>query len=207
MSKTWTERLVLSLVYWLLISFAATASYLVADLIIRMMNTIMVLEETHTASVIRLFLTLLISCAILIAVSYWEGYHFASFEKSVVFPAIGMSLGVHFLLGFVFGFTPWVTGGVMYLAGWINYGTAYTSECSMSTRDVSVLCFIGAFLIFAALYTLFMSLPQYYGMMKRYADREALMEERSHKTTYVQPNEEYSGARNDQDENSNNSLQ
>ncbi len=191
MNKKWTERLILALIYWLLISFAATASYLIADMIIRIMNTVLVLEETHAASVIRVFLTILVSGAILSAVSYWEGYHFANFDKRVVFPSIGIALSVHFLLGFLFGFSPWVTGGSLYLAGWIKYGADYTSECSMATKDVSVLIFVGAFMIFAALYTLLMSFPQYYGMMKRYADREALLEENSHRTTYVQPTEEY----------------
>lgn len=202
MNKTQAERLILSLIYFLLVSFAAVASYLVADQLMRMMNTILVLERTHAASVIRLFLTVLISGAILSAVAFWEGYHFASFEKGVIFPAIGISLGAHFALGFLFGFSPWVTGGVLYLAGWIKYGAGYTSECSMATKDVSVLIFIGAFLIFAAIYTLLMSLPQYYGMLKRYADREALLEERSHRTTYVQPSEEY--AKSDQSDDGDN---
>lgn len=184
----------LAVIYLLLISFAATASYFIADQIIRMMNTVMVLEETHAASLIRLLLTILISGTILTAVSYWEGYHFASFEKETVFPAIVMALGVHFVLGFLFGFSPWVTGGVLYLSGWIKYGAGYTSACSMETKDVSVFIFIGAFLVFAAIYTLLMSLPQYYGMLKRYADREALLEENAHRTTYVQPTEEYSDA-------------
>ena len=107
MNKKWTERIVLAVIYLLLISLAATASYFIADQIIRMMNTVMVLEETHAASLIRLFLTILISGTILTAVSYWEGYHFASFEKKTVFPAIGMALGVHFLLGCLFGFSPY----------------------------------------------------------------------------------------------------
>lgn len=192
MSKQWIERIVLAVVYLLLISFAATASYFIADQIMRMLNTVMVLEETHVASVLRLFLTVLLSCTILAAVTYWEGYHFASFDKEVVFPAIGMALGVHFALGFLFGFSPWVTGGVMYLTGWLNYGADYTSECSMATKDISVLLFIVAFLIFAGLYTLFMTFPQYYGKIKRLADREALLEEAEHRTTYVQPAEEYS---------------
>lgn len=204
MNKKWVERLILALIYWLLISFAATASYLIADQIMRMLNTILVLEETHAASVIRLFLTVLISGAILAAVSYWEGYHFASFDKSVVFPAIGISLGVHFALGFLFGFTPWVTGGVLYLTGWIKYGINYTSECSMATKDISVFIFILSFLIFAGIYTLLMSLPQYYGMLKRCADREALLEEREHITTYVQPSEEYAESdRSDEDHDEN----
>ena len=206
MSKKWTERLVLSVIYLLLISFAATASYFIADQIMRMLNTILVLEETHAASVVRLLLTVLISGAILSAVSFWEGYHFAAFEKGTVFPAIGMALGVHFLLGFLFGFSPWVTGGALYLAGWIKYGAGYTSDCSMATKDVSVLIFIGAFLVFAALYTLFMSLPQYYGMIKRYADREALFEENARKTTYVQPTEEYSQMDDADSENPSNPL-
>ena len=206
MSKKWTERLVLSVIYLLLISFAATASYFIADQIMRMLNTILVLEETHAASVVRLLLTVLISGAILSAASFWEGYHFAAFEKGTVFPAIGMALGVHFLLGFLFGFSPWVTGGALYLAGWIKYGAGYTSDCSMATKDVSVLIFIGAFLVFAALYTLFMSLPQYYGMIKRYADREALFEENARKTTYVQPTEEYSQTDGADSENPSNPL-
>ena len=202
-----TERLVLAVVYLVLLAIAAMGSYLVADFIMRGLNTIAVLEKTHAASVIRLFLTVIISGAILSAVAFWEGYHFAGFEKGVVFPAIGMSLGVHLILGFVFGFSPWVTGGVMYLAGWINYKGGYTSECSMATKDVSVLCFVGAFLIFAALYTLCMSFPQYYGMMKRYADREALIEERQQKTTYVQPSTEYADAQDENDSNEQNPKQ
>lgn len=202
MSSKMTERLVLAVVYLLLLAIAATGSYLVADFVMRGLNTIAVLEETHVASVIRLFLTVIISGLVLSAVSFWEGYHFAGFDKSVVFPAIGMSLGAHFVIGFLFGFSPWATGGVMYLAGWMNYGAEYTSECSMATKDVSVLLFIAAFLVFAALYTFFMSFPQYYGMVKRYADREALLEERQQNKTYVQPAEEYAdtGEENGADE-------
>ena len=197
MSKKTTERIVLAVIYLLLITFAATASYVIADQLMRMLNTIMVLEETHVASVLRLLFTVLLSGAILAAVTYWEGYHFASFDKEIVFPSIGMALGVHFALGFLFGFSPWVTGGVMYLTGWMNYGTDYTSECSMATKDISVLLFIAAFVIFAGFYTLMMTFPQYYGMVKRLADREELLEQAQHKTTYVQPQEEYA----DSDEN------
>ena len=206
MSKKWTERLVLAVIYLLLISFAATASYIIADQIIRMMNTIWVLEETHAASIIRLLLTVLISGAILAAVSFWEGYHFAAFDKEIVFPSISMALGVHFLLGFLFGFSPWVTGGSIYLAGWMTYGAEYTSKCSMQTKDVSVFVFIGAFLVFAAIYTLLMSFPQYYGMLKRYTDREALFEENARKTTYVQPREEYTNREDNNDANNANPL-
>ena len=191
MSKRISERVVLAVIYLLLISFAATASYVIADQLMRMLNTIMVLEETHVASVLRLLLTVLLSGTILAAVTYWEGYHFASFEKGIVFPAIGMALGVHFALGFLFGFTPWITGGVMYLTGWMNYGADYTSECSMATKDISVLLFVAAFIIFAGFYTLFMTFPQYYGMVKRLADREELLEQAQRRTTYVQPQEEY----------------
>lgn len=186
-----TERLVLAVVYVVLLAIAAVGSYLVADFIMRGLNTIAVLEKTHAASLIRLFLTVILSSTILAVVSFWEGYHFVSFDKGIVFPAVGISLVVHFLLGFLFGFSPWATGGVMYLAGWMNYGKAYTSECSMATKDVSVLWFVLAFLVFAGIYLFCMSFPQYYGMIKRYADREALLEERQSKTTYVQPSQEY----------------
>lgn len=194
MSKKMTERLVLAVVYLVLFAIAAVGSYLIADFLMRGLNTIFVLEETHAASVIRLFFTVILSAAILSVVSFWEGYHFASYDKGVIFPAIAMSLGVHFLVGFLFGFSPWATGGVMYLAGWMKYGVNYTSECSMATKDVSVLLFIAAFLIFAGLYTFCMSIPQYYGMLKRYADREALLEERQQRKTYVQPSEEYANS-------------
>ena len=191
MSEKWKERLVLAVVYLVLITIAATGSYLVADFLISRLNALVVLEETHVERLIRLFLTVMISGAILSVVSFWEGYHFASFDKSVIFPAISMSLGVHFILGFLLGFSPWVTGGVKYLTGWMHYGRDYTSASSMETKDVSVILFVAAFLIFAGFYTLCMSLPQYYGMIKRYADREELLEERQAKTTYVQPPEEY----------------
>lgn len=207
MSKKMTERLILAVVYLALITIAAMGSYLVSDFLMRGLNTIFVLEETHAASVIRLFFTIILSAAILSAVSFWEGYHFASYEKGIIFPAIAMSLGVHFLVGFLFGFSPWATGGVMYLAGWMKYRAGYTSECSMATKDVSVLLFIAAFLIFAGIYTFCMSFPQYYGMLKRYADREALYEERQQKTTYVQPAEEYAGTEDSESSDQQNPLQ
>lgn len=189
-----TERLVLAVVYLVLLAIAAVGSYLIADFLMRGLNTIFVLEKTHAASVIRLLFTVILSAAILSVVSFWEGYHFASYDKGVIFPAIAMSMGVHFLIGFLFGFSPWATGGVMYLAGWMQYGANYTSECSMATKDVSVLLFIAAFLIFAGIYTFCMSFPQYYGMLKRYADREALYEERQQRKIYVQPSEEYANS-------------
>ena len=66
MNKKWTERLVLAVVYLLLISFAATASYIISDQAMRMLNTILVLEETHAASLIRLLLALLLAGLLLI---------------------------------------------------------------------------------------------------------------------------------------------
>ena len=207
MSEKWKERLVLAVVYLVLITIAATASYLVADFLISRLNAMVVLEETHVERLIRLFLTVIISGAILSVVSFWEGYHFASFDKSVIFPAISMSLGVHFILGFLFGFSYWVTGGVIYLTGWMHYGRDYTSASSMETKDVSVILFVAAFLIFAGFYTLCMSLPQYYGMIKRYADREELLEERQAKTTYVQPPEEYAESAESDAEQQGNSEQ
>ena len=197
------DRLVLAVLYLLLLAIAANCSHLVADVIMRGLNTVMVLEETHVASVIRTILTMVFSAAVLIPVSFWEGYHFASFDKGVIFPAIAMAQGAHFLIGFLFGFVKWATGGVIYLACWMNYGAGYTSESSQATKDISIWCFVLALLIFAAIYTFCMSFPQYYGMLKRHADREALLEERQSRSTYVQPSEEYANTQEEPTENDN----
>ena len=193
MSKRNHDWLVLALLYAVLIAIAATASYFIADQTMRALNTIAVLAETHAASLIRLALTVVLSGLILCAVSYWEGHHFASFDKRSVFPAIGTALGAHLLISLLFGFSPWTSGGVIYLAGWIKYGSDYTSECSMHTRDVSIFIFLGAFVIFALWYFLCMTFPQYYGMVKRLAEREELFAQAQVKQTYVQPANEYAG--------------
>lgn len=186
------EWLVPGLLYLLLLAIAAVCSYVVSDLIMRALNTIAVLEATHAASLIRLALTVIISGLVLAGVSYWEGYHFASFRKSVIFPAVGAALGAHLLPALLFGFSPWASGGVIYLAGWITYGKEYTSESSVATKDVSIFVFLGAFAIFAAWYFLCMTLPQYYGAVKRLADREELLAQQDRRQrTYVQPSEEY----------------
>ena len=194
------DWLVLGLLYLVLLAIAAVCSYVVSDLILRALNTVAVLEQTHAASLIRLALTFVISGLVLSGVSYWEGYHFASFDKSAVFPAVGLALGAHLLPALLFGFSPWASGGVIYLAGWINYGRSYTSDSSMATRDVSIFIFLGAFVIFAAWYFLCMTFPQYYGAVKRLADREELLAQAEKKQTYVQPAEEYGeGAESDSD--------
>ena len=73
MSKKMTERLVLAVVYLVLLAIAAVGSYLIADFLMRGLNTIFVLEETHAASVIRLFFTVILSAAILSVVSFGKG--------------------------------------------------------------------------------------------------------------------------------------
>lgn len=198
MSKKNLDWLILGLLYVVLLAITAVFSSQISILILRALNTVAVLEQTHAASLILLFLTVVLSASILSFVSYWEGYHFATFDKKAVFPAVGASLGVHFLLGLLFGFSPWATGGVIYLAGWINYGSDYTSECSMATKDVSILVFLGAFVIFAALHFVCMTFPQYYGAVKRLAAREELFEQAQVKRTYVQPAEEYASAEQEQ---------
>lgn len=191
MNKKNNDWLILGVLYAVLLAITAVCSFIVSDLIMRALNTVAVLAETHAASLIRLALTVLISGLLLAAVTYWEGHHFATFDKDAVFPAVGAALGVHLALALLFGFSPWASGGVIYLAGWIKYGSDYTSECSMATKDVSILIFLGAFVIFAAWYLLCMTFPQYYGAVKRLAEREELFAQAQIKKTYVQPQEEY----------------
>ncbi len=206
MNKKSLDWLVLSVLYAVLLAITAVSSYLVSDLIMRALNTVAVLAETHAASLIRLALTLVLSGVVLSAVTYWEGHHFATFDKSAVLPAVGVALGAHLLPALLFGFSPWASGGVIYLAGWINYGSDYTSECSMATKDVSILIFLGAFVIFAAWYALCMTLPQYYGAVKRLAEREELFAQSQTKKTYVQPQEQYGEGEPERAETDQNSV-
>ena len=207
MNKKNYDWLVLGVLYAVLLSITAVCSFIVSDLIMRALNTVAVLAETHAASLIRLALTVIISGTLLSAVTYWEGHHFATFDKSAVFPAVGAALGAHLLPALLFGFSPWASGGVIYLAGWINYGSDYTSESSRATRDVSILIFLGAFIIFAAWYALCMTFPQYYGAVKRLAEREELFAQAQVKKTYVQPQEEYGENEPEQAENEQNPEQ
>lgn len=198
MNKKNNDWLILGVLYAVLLTITAVCSYLVSDLIMRALNTVAVLAETHAASLIRLALTVVLSGVLLAAVTYWEGHHFATFDKQAVFPAVGAALGAHLLPALLFGFSPWASGGVIYLAGWIKYGSDYTSESSMATKDVSVLIFLGAYVIFAAWYALCMIFPQYYGAVRRLAEREELFARAQTKKTYVQPQEEYGESESEQ---------
>lgn len=163
-----------TLVRFLYILGSVLISCVALLLVMKVINRTFYLEGA-AEPLIRASLHTLLSLAVISALAYREGHHFVEYSPRRILLEVIPATLVHLLICFLLGFSRWVAGGVAEFAGLFYYGSGFSADSSLLTKDIPVWAFLLSYLITAALYTVCMIVAQKYGKLKRLAEREELI--------------------------------
>lgn len=148
-TRTVREQLQYALLWLLFIWVSCLCAILVDALFLKIVTSI-VKTTFVTEAILHVIATAIGTAAPLAAISYLIAYHLGEF--SGLYSALEGVLALAFLLpfGILLGFPSWITGGVRWLAGLMEYGTHFYDTDQLS--DMSLLTYLLAFLIFGIFY-------------------------------------------------------
>lgn len=157
---------------WLLFFWVSALCALLIDLLVTRIVTSIVVIAFDVEAIVHV-VTYLIGTAIPIAaISYLISYHLADFSP-LDSTAEGLgALVLHLLVGLLLGFPTWVTGGVRWLAGLLEYGGRLYGVDQLG--DVALTWYLVAFVLFAVLLMVVKTVSGIVGKNLRIRSRIAL---------------------------------
>ena len=158
-------------VLFLCIFGACLLNLAVMSIVLKIAN-ILVVVEPFTEVVIRLVVSLIVVAGIPSAVAYLVSYRMAKFDTKNACGTFCVAAVFQLLLALLLKFHPFISGGVLYLAGIFESGSSFANGADIEYVGIIdyllayVICFsfgLTSYLIFGKL-----------GMKKRLRDREEL---------------------------------
>jgi len=159
---------------WLCFFWVSCLCALLIDLLIlKIVKTIVVLPFEVEA--ILHVITMLVGAAIpLSAISYMISFHLAEFSLLHSTAEGAVAAVLHLLVGFLLGFPVWITGGVKWLAGLMEYGTRlYHAE---TLNDVALRYYLLSFVVFLLFYLAVKTAFGVLGKRNRIRQRKEMMD-------------------------------
>ena len=147
--RTIKEQVQYALLWFVFIWVSCLISILIDLLLVRLLSGFIQVSYMAEAIIHTVFMALG-TAAPLAAVSYLISYHLGEFSSLNSALEGGIALLPQLLLGVLLGFPVWITGGVKWLAGLVEYGSGLYSIEQLS--DISLTSYLIAFLLFGALY-------------------------------------------------------
>ena len=157
---------------WLFFIWVSCLCAILMDLLLVKIVTSIVAVSYPVEVAIHTIVYLLGTSVPLAAISYLIAYHLGGFSPaySVIEWAGASVLLLPF--GILLGFPVWITGGVKWLAGLIEYGSKLYDADTL--KDVALTNYLLAFVLFAAFYLIVKIVFSYVGKSARIRNRIAL---------------------------------
>lgn len=147
--RTIKEQVQYALLWFVFIWVSCLISILIDLLLVRLLSGFIQVSYMVEA-IIHTVCMALGTAAPLAAVSYLISYHLGEFSSLNSSLEGALGLLPQLLLGILLEFPVWVTGGVKWLAGLIDYGTDLYTHKQLS--DISLTSYLLAFLLFGLFY-------------------------------------------------------
>lgn len=135
-------------IMFLYIFSACVLNLLIAGVTLKIIDAFVLLEY-FALSTVKMAVSGLAVAGILGALTYLLAYRKASFSAGYFTGTFFAGAAVQLLLSVLFKFRTFISGGVMYLAGIFEHGTALSAE---GWEYVGIIDYLLAFLIFTAVY-------------------------------------------------------
>lgn len=170
---------VYAVLHFLYIVVASVAARLFSNIVVRIADLFVELDF-FSASIIRLITLFVFSFALIIFLSYKNGYREARFDKVESVASASVAALVHWLFGVLLGFipklglsyTPWLFGATRHIAGFLAFGVNYNDSGRVEDIPLGLLALVG--FLTACLIVLAATLANYKGFRARLAHRAEL---------------------------------
>lgn len=156
----------------LYIIVSAVAARLFSNIAVKFVDLLVELSF-FSASIIRVITLSLFFFGLVCFFAYKSGYREARFDKVESAAAASSASLLHFLLGLLFAYTPWLFGATKHIAGFLAFGINYNDSELVAEIPMGILVAVG--LLHAILTVGFMVVCHFLGFRKRLAHREALV--------------------------------
>ena len=167
--RTFKEHLQYVLIWLFFIWASCLISIAVDGLLVKMITGFTGEVSYHIGAIIHTITMILGAAVPLAAISYMIAFHLGDFSSlnSVIEGSIAAVL--HLGIGILLGFPVWITGGVKWLAGVIEYGDRLYGSQYM--QDIALRNYLLAFLIFTVVYLVIKYVFGYLGRYYRIKQR------------------------------------
>ena len=167
--RTFKEQLQYVLIWLFFIWASCLISIAVDGLLVKMITGFTGEVSYHIGAIIHTIAMILGAAVPLAAISYMIAFHLGDFSplNSVIEGCFAAVL--HLGVGILLGFPVWITGGVKWLAGVIEYGDRLYGSQYM--QDIALRNYLLAFLIFTVVYLVIKYVFGYLGRYYRIKQR------------------------------------
>ena len=167
--RSFKEQVQYTLIWLLFIWVSCLLSIAVDALLVKIITGITG-EVSYYAGAIIHVVTMIIGAGLpLAAISYMIAFHLGEFSPLYSVIEGGLASVLHLGVGILLGFPVWITGGVKWLAGLLEYGDRLYGSQYM--QDIALRHYLLAFLIFAAVYLVIKYVSGYLGRHYRIKQR------------------------------------
>ena len=135
-------------IQFLYIFSACILNLLISGILLKMVDTFVLLDYS-VLCIIRMAVSAIAVAGILGALTYLLSYRKASFSAGYFTATFFAGAALQLAISLLFKFRAFISGGVMYLAGIFEHGTALSAE---GWELVGIIDYLLAFLIFTAVY-------------------------------------------------------
>ena len=160
-------------IQFLYVFSACILNLLISGVALKMIDTFVLLDYS-VLCIIRMAVSAIAVAGILGALTYMLSYRKASFSAGYFSGTFFAGVALQLAVSLLFKFRAFISGGVMYLAGIFEHGTALSAE---GWEYVGIIDYLLAFLIFTAVYYLTCVVCGKVAVKKRLRDRAELIGE------------------------------
>lgn len=158
-------------IMFLYIFSACILNLLIAGITLKIIDAFVLLEY-FAISTVKMAVSGIAVAGILGALTYLLAYRKASFSAGYFTGTFFAGAALQLAISVLFKFRTFISGGVMYLAGIFEHGTALSAE---GWEYVGIIDYLLAFLVFTAVYYLTCIICGKVAVKKRLRDREELI--------------------------------
>lgn len=159
---------VFNFMYIVIASFAARVF---SNLAVKIVDLFVELDFL-SASIVRLITLFGFSAVLIVLFAYKSGYREARFDKVESVASSSAASLLHFLLGMLFAYTPWLFGATRHLAGFLAFGSNYNDDSRIEEIPFGVL--VAVALVGAVLTVVAITVANYVGFRRRLVHRQEL---------------------------------
>ena len=167
---------VYAVLHFLNFVIAGVAAKLFANIAVKILD-LFIEVDFFVGSVVHMAVLFLVFFGLLAFLAYKGGYREGVFDSAETLMSVSVASLVHFLLGLLLSFTPWLFGAVRDASGFFSMGVNYNDASRVDEIPFALLCVMGVAMELLSVAISFVAGKV--GVRARLRDRDELMGEKN----------------------------